>query len=96
MDNLENIKIIKTIKKPCSFGNAKWQKFTTIIYVIDDPKNIDQMDKKYIEFWRTYDNYGELSLLWGMDEEEYKKNQAEYEAQALYEAEQEYITNEAV
>ncbi len=94
MDNLENIKIIKTIKKQCSAGNAKWQKFTTIIYIIDDPKNIDQAGKKYLEFWRTYDNYGEISLIWGIDEKEYKNNSKEYEEQALTEAYNYYINRE--
>lgn len=88
MQDLEHIKIIKTIK-----ANHEYNKhhFTVIIYAIETTAPTGE---KYAELWRTYNNYGNASLVFGIQLDDYLKNSERFEYQAINSAIDEYIENE--
>lgn len=88
MQDLEHIKIIKTIKANHKYNNHP---FTAIIYAIE---TIAPSGEKYAELWRTYNNYGEISLGFGVSLADYLKDSERFEYQAIESAIDEYIENE--
>ena len=88
MQDLEHIKIIKTIKANHAYNNHH---FTVIIYAIETTAPTGE---KYVELWRTYNNYGEISLLFGVQLADYLKDNERFEYQAINSAIDEYIENE--
>ena len=88
MQDLEHIKIIKTIKANHVYNNHP---FIVIIYAIESTAPTGE---KYAELWRTYNNYGEISLLFGVQLADYLKDCKRFEYQAIESAIDEYIENE--
>lgn len=84
MDDLANIKIIKTIKHETTFEN---ETFTTILYVIESSND-------YIELWTTYKHYGSIELAFGIPIADYNKDPEHFELNALNYAITEYIERE--
>lgn len=88
MQDLEHIKIIKTIKVNHEYNNHH---FTVIIYAIE---TTSPTGEKYAELWRTYNNYGEISLVFGVQLADYLKGCYRFEHEAIEYATDEYIENE--
>lgn len=88
MQDLEHLKLINVIKQHHVYKNHG---FVVIIYVIETTA---PNGEKYAELWRTYNNYGEISLCFGVELEHYLKDCKRFEYQAIESAIDEYIENE--
>lgn len=88
MQDLEHLKLINVIKQHHVY---KKHGFVVIIYAIETTAPTGE---KYAELWRTYNNYGDVSLLYGVQLEDYLKNSKHFEYVAIESAIDEYIENE--